>query len=173
MIDEPVVISERSVTKPSSFIGGEPAHILEEQHHLEQHVRLGLPAGELDRCHRLVDLGETEASPRGLAVDRQQGHAVARGRSKRVLPQAALGGGEAVGVVVQLRGEAAGPERNGARHRRLLVGIPRKQRRGFSLPKGVECRGHGESSLAQRLDFVAQVEAQSRQDLVIAGAAQV
>ena len=116
---------------------------------------------------------EAERRARRLAIERQAGRAVARRGTERALRRAPVREPQALGVVAKFRGEAAGPERHRTRHRLLHVGVARQHRPAFARRERIERVGHRGRARAQLLDGVAQVEAQRREHLVVARAAEV
>ena len=97
MIEEPVVISGLSVTKPSSFIEKRTRSAASRPRSWSSSATSNSTcASALPRESWTAVTGSwTSAKPRllarGLAVDRQQRHAVARGRAQRVLVRAGAG----------------------------------------------------------------------------------
>ncbi len=158
---------------PQHQVRRQPSEVLQCQGDLEQHLRLGLAARQLHRGHRFLHGREAEAAASGLAVDRQQRHTVAGRRAERVLVDAAQAGAEPQGVVAQLGRESSGPQRHRAGHRGLMVGVAGQRRRRLARRQLVERGGDGARALGERGHLVAQVEAQRRQHLVVARAAEV
>ena len=154
-------------------IGGEAAEVLHQERDLEQQLRFRLAARQLHGGDRRVHLGEVERLAGSLAVERQAGRAVARGRTERVLVDAAAHGAQARGVVAQLGGEPARPQRDAARHRLLHVCVARQLDIALPVGERIERGGDGLGALRQFLGGIAQVEAQRGEHLVVARAAEM
>ena len=152
--------SPGSVTKPSSLMekrtrsAASLPRSCSRRAISKRTLRLGLTPGELDRRHRLVDLGEAQACaawPRGRrAAAARRSPRPSRGGSCQAAPR----GGEPFGVVPQLGGESAGPEGNGARHGRLQVGVAGERRLGLAGRERIQGGGDIQRPGAQGLDLV-------------------
>ncbi len=116
---------------------------------------------------------EAERNARSLAIERQIRHAVAGGRTERVLLHTPQHGLQTVAVVANLRGEPLRPERDGARHGGLHVRVARQGDRSLLRGDALEPRDHGVGAGRELADRVAQVQAQGDQHLVVARAAEM
>src|SRR4029077_2982389 len=89
---------------------------------------------------------------------------------QRVLLDPPRAGEEPLGVVAQLGREAAGPQRDRARHRLLEMGIAGEGGGRLAPPEIVERRGDVPRAARQRGDLVPEIEAEGGEPLVVAQA---
>src|SRR5690606_36871087 len=122
---------------------------------------------------RRVDAREAEPLAGRFAVDRKIRGAVTRRGSERALADATLHLRERFGIVAQLGREAAGPQRNRARHRWLHVRVAGKRGVAFTGGEGTERRGGIENARSERLDGISQIQAQRREHLIVARASEM
>jgi hypothetical protein len=84
-----------------------------------------------------------------------------------------MGVAQALDVVANFGGEAAGPEADRTRHRLLHVRVTRQDDVALLLGQRLQRRGHAPGVVGQRFDGIAQVQPQCSQYLVIPRAAGV
>src|SRR6185369_16255224 len=116
----------------------ETAEVLHQERGLEQDLRLRLAARKLNGGHRLLRNAEAELRRRELAIQRQAWRAIACGRTERALAHATLREADAFSVIANLCGESAGPQRYGARHRLLHVGVARQHGGMLALSEPIQ-----------------------------------
>src|SRR5207253_1783931 len=123
-----------------------------------QDLRFRLAARKLHGSYRLLRNGEAELRCGELAIQRQARRAVARSRTQRTFAETTLREADAFSVIPNLRSESAGPQRHGARHRLLHVGVARQYGGVLALSEPIQRIGNADSALAQRCNGIAQVE---------------
>src|SRR5262245_60116445 len=120
-----------------------------------------------------MSCGEPEPRAGGLPIDRKVRGAIARSGSQRVLVDAWQCPLQALGIVTQFGCESTRPQCDRAGHGRLHVRVAGERYRAFALPKRVERGSHGINASAEVQHGIAQIKSQSREHLVVAGAAEV
>ena len=127
----------------------------------------------MNRGHGLVRHRKAQTSARRFAADIEVGRAIARSGSQGIFADPTLRVLQAFRVVANLGCKTKRPQRHGARHRLLHVGVAGQFDGPVAGCEGVERVRDRDGAGMQRLCRVAQVQSQCRKHLVVARAASV